>query len=147
MNKTINYCIMYSILRIINEENIFYDKDNPGKPTPIVMKHLDDLVKLCPNAPIDYIIKFEGKDDNKRIFLQKKSVKDVIRNYYEKYIVGRSTMPPLPPWETLASLDVPPSPLNNILSKRKNRKQTRKQRKSRKETRKQRVNYIKKNHT
>ena len=137
MNRTVNYCIMYSILRIINEENIFYDKENPGKPMPIVTKHLDDLVKLCPKAPTDYIIKFEGKDDNKRKFLQLDAVKDVIRNYYEKYIVGSATMPPLPSWESLAPLDVPPSPLNNILSKRKNRKQTRKQRKSRKETRKQ----------
>ena len=135
--KTINYCIMYSILRIINEENNFYDKDNPEKPTPIVMKHLDDLVKLCPKAPTDYISKFEGKDDNKRLFLQQEGVKDFIRNYYEKYIVGPSTMPSLPPWESLAPLDILPGYLNNILRQRKNRKQTRKQRKSRKQTRKQ----------
>ena len=115
---------MYSILLIINEENIIYDKDNPEKPTPIVMKHLDDLVKLCPKAPTDYISKFEGKDDNKRLFLQQEGVKDFIRNYYEKYIVGRSTMPSLPPWESLAPLDIPPGPLNNILRQRKNRKQT-----------------------
>ena len=126
MNTIINHCILYSILRIIEEEKIFYDPENPGEQMPVVKHHLTELVKKCPQAPTDYIIKFEGKDDNKRKFMELKSVQDIIRNYYNKYIVAPAPMPSLPPWESQVPLNTP-NPMNRTRKQRKNRKQTRKQ--------------------
>ena len=136
---SINKCVLYSVLRIAADEGIFFDPEDPRQPMPIVTQHLSELLKQCPSAKVNYNSKFNGKEDNKRIFIGMPGAQQIIGKYYSTYISTPSgPKPTLPAWENLTPLPTNLLPtFNNLPNPAQKRRQTRKQRKQRKQTRKQ----------
>ena len=135
---TINKCVLYSVLRIAADEGIFFDPEDPRKPMPIVTQHLAELINQCPVAKINYNLKFNGKEDNKRLFISQPGFQQIIKEYYKKFINPPSgPKPTLPAWENITPVPMDLLPVFNNLPKSAQKGRTRKQRKQRKQTRKQ----------
>jgi len=130
-------CLVYTMVRILEEEKIFVNPDTL-KPLPIITEHLQILGNTCgPLADYDYKKRFSGPqaEANKVKFMSHPRMKVALQNYIDTYLRDRpiGPMPPPPAW-----IDLSPgsnSVLNELLSQRS---RSRKQRKNRKQTRKQR---------
>jgi len=137
---SINRCVLYSVLRIAADEGIFFDPEDPRKPMPIVTQHLAELINQCPVAKINYNLKFNGKEDSKRLFISQPGFHQIIKEYYKKFInPPPGPTPTLPAWENITPLPTDLLPAFNNLPKSAQKERTRKQkqRKQRKQTQKQ----------
>ena len=141
-------CIIYSILRIMDDTKVFVDYDTL-ETLPIITKHLMESSQACPDVIYKHEAFFSGPDaEAKKVaFMTKPLFKDkeitpfdIMQKYIDTYLRDKpGPMPSLPEWE----YSIPEIPLSfeamDALynSEKKERRRTRKQRKSRKQTRKQ----------
>lgn len=142
----VNRCVLYSVLRIAADKGMFFDPEDPRKPMPIVTYHLAELINQCPVAEINYNLKFNGNEDNKKLFMVQRGFKEIVKEYKEKFILSTpGPKPTLPAWENITPLptDLLPA-FNNLPSspQKERTRKSRKQRKNRKQTRKQRQKRI-----
>ena len=141
-------CIIYSILRIMDDTKVFVDYDTL-ETLPIITKHLMESSQACPDVIYKHEAFFSGPDaEAKKVaFMTKPLFKDkeitpfdIMQKYIDTYLRDKpGPMPSLPEWE----YSIPEIPLSfeamDALynSEKKERRRTRKQRKNRKQTRKQ----------
>ena len=141
-------CIIYSILRIMDDKKEFIDYDTL-ETLPIITKHLMESSQNCPDVMYKHEAFFSGPDaEAKKVaFMTKPLFKDkeitpfdIMQKYIDTYLRDKpGPMPSLPEWEKL----IPENPMSfeamDALynSEKKERRRTRKQRKNRKQTRKQ----------
>ena len=141
-------CIIYSILRIMDDKKEFIDYDTL-ETLPIITKHLMESSQNCPDVIYKHEAFFSGPDAEAKkvkfmtspLFKDKEITPfDIKQKYIDTYLRDKpGPMPSLPEWED----SIPENPMSfeamDALynSEKKERKRTRKQRKSRKQTRKQ----------
>ena len=141
-------CIIYSILRIMDDTKVFVDYDTL-ETLPIITKHLMESSQACPDVIYKHEAFFSGPDaEAKKVaFMTKPLFKDkeitpfdIMQKYIDTYLRDKpGPMPSLPEWE----YSIPEIPLSFEAmdavynSEKKERRRTRKQRKNRKQTRKQ----------
>ena len=141
-------CIIYSILRIMDDPKVFIDYDTL-ETLPIITKHLMESSQNCPDVIYKHEAFFSGPDAEAKkvkfmtspLFKDKEITPfDIKQKYIDTYLRDKpGPMPSLPEWED----SIPENPMSfeamDALynSEKKERKRTRKQRKSQKQTRKQ----------
>ena len=141
-------CIIYSILRIMDDTKVFVDYDTL-ETLPIITKHLMESFQNCPDVMYKHEAFFSGPDaEAKKVkFMTSPLFKDkeitpfnIMQKYIDTYLRDKpGPIPSLPEWEySIPEIPMSPEAWDALYnSEKKERKRTRKQRKNRKQTRKQ----------
>ena len=122
-------CVMYTVLKIIEQEKAFIDPDTL-EVLPIIKQHINYYASQCPGIEANYELLFRNNVHKRADFIQKEVVQNIIKKYHEKYIATTGAPPPIPEYIPATVEEL--SSLNKLLNKPRSRKLRRKNRKTRK---------------
>ena len=123
-------CVMYTVLKIIEQERAFIDPDTL-EVLPIIKEHIKYYASKCPGIEANYELLFRNNIHKRADFIQKEVVQNIIHKYHSKYIATTGTPPPIPEYIPATVEEL--SSLNKLLNKPRSRKLRRKNRKTRRQ--------------
>ena len=125
-------CVMYTVLKIIEQERAFIDPDTLEE-YHIIKEHLKYYASKCNGIEANYELVFRNNIEKRADYIKKELIQNFINNYYHTYINVTGKLPPPPEYIYGTPDDL--SALNKLMKNgnARSRKLRRKNRKTRRQ--------------